>query len=77
MNVQIPEATINLRQGVGRLIRDIEDRGIVALCDNRLNTKAYGEKMLDSLPPMARTTSMADVTAFAKRVFPKSSRAKK
>ena len=41
--VQIPEATISLRQGVGRLIRDIGDQGIVALCDNRLNTKSYGK----------------------------------
>lgn len=71
MDVQIPEATINLRQGVGRLIRDIEDKGIVALCDNRLNSKTYGAKMLDSLPAMTRTSSMDDVFAFAKKAFPK------
>jgi ATP-dependent DNA helicase DinG len=76
MNVQIPEATINLRQGVGRLIRDIEDKGIVALCDNRLVSKSYGKKMLDSLPAMKQTTSMADVTAFAKKAFPKPTRKK-
>ena len=71
MDVQIPEATINLRQGVGRLIRDINDKGIVALCDNRLNSKSYGEKMLDSLPPMKRTTALSEVVSFAKKSFPK------
>jgi len=66
--VQIPEATISLRQGVGRLIRDVGDRGIVALCDNRLNTKGYGRGMLDSLPPMRRSTDLDEVTAFARRM---------
>lgn len=70
MDVQIPEATINLRQGVGRLIRDIEDRGVVVLCDNRLNSKAYGEQMLDSLPPMKRTNSLSEVQAFVRKTFP-------
>jgi len=63
--VQIPEATISLRQGVGRLIRDSGDRGIVALCDNRLNTKSYGRGMLKSLPPMRRSTDLDEVKAFA------------
>ena len=63
--VQIPEATISLRQGVGRLIRDSGDRGIVALCDNRLNTKGYGRAMLESLPPMRRSTDIEEVKAFA------------
>ncbi|MCP4333505.1 MAG: ATP-dependent DNA helicase [Gammaproteobacteria bacterium] len=63
--VQIPEATISLRQGVGRLIRDSGDRGIVALCDNRLNTKGYGCAMLESLPPMRHSTDIEEVKAFA------------
>ena len=63
--VQIPEATISLRQGVGRLIRDAGDRGIVALCDNRLHSKGYGRGMLDSLPPMRRSTDLEEVKAFA------------
>jgi ATP-dependent DNA helicase DinG len=66
--VQIPEATISLRQGVGRLIRDSGDRGIVALCDNRLNTKSYGRGMLDSLPPMRRSTDLEEVKAFARNM---------
>jgi ATP-dependent DNA helicase DinG len=66
--VQIPEATISLRQGVGRLIRDAADRGIVALCDNRLNTKGYGRGMLDSLPPMRRSTDLDEVISFARLI---------
>ncbi|MCP3690213.1 MAG: ATP-dependent DNA helicase, partial [Gammaproteobacteria bacterium] len=69
MDIQIPEATISLRQGVGRLIRDINDRGIVALCDNRLNSKAYGKAMLESLPAMPLSRDLADVVAFAKKEF--------
>ncbi|MCP4981141.1 MAG: ATP-dependent DNA helicase [Gammaproteobacteria bacterium] len=63
--VQIPEATISLRQGVGRLIRDIADRGIVVLCDNRLNTKPYARGMLESLPPMRRSSDLNEVKTFA------------
>ena len=64
--VQIPEATIGLRQGVGRLIRDVNDRGIVVVCDNRLNSKAYGGKILDSMPPMRRSNSLSEVQEFAR-----------
>jgi len=71
MDVQIPEATISLRQGVGRLIRDVKDRGIVMLCDNRLNSKSYGQKLLESLPPMKRTNDLVEVKNFAHHVFGK------
>jgi ATP-dependent DNA helicase DinG len=70
--VQIPEATISLRQGVGRLIRDVADRGIVALCDNRLNTRGYGKGMLESLPPMQRSSDLEQVKAFARQIGGKS-----
>jgi len=66
--VQVPEATISLRQGVGRLIRDVGDRGIVVLCDNRLNTKAYGRGMLDSLPPMRRSSDFEEVRLFTRQL---------
>ena len=69
VDVQIPEATISLRQGVGRLIRDINDRGIVALCDNRLNSKSYGKAMLDSLPDMPISRDIDEVKLFADSVF--------
>jgi ATP-dependent DNA helicase DinG len=69
MEVQIPEATISLRQGVGRLIRDINDRGIVMLCDNRLNSKSYGRNLIESLPPMKRGKDLAEVKQFAQNTF--------
>jgi ATP-dependent DNA helicase DinG len=70
VDVQIPEATISLRQGVGRLIRDVDDRGIVVLCDNRLNSKSYGKKLLESLPPMKRSNDLTEVREFAENTFP-------
>jgi ATP-dependent DNA helicase DinG len=47
---QLPEATIKLRQGFGRLIRTQQDRGIVVLLDPRVRTKRYGQIFIDSLP---------------------------
>jgi len=52
MDHQLPEAIVTLRQGVGRLIRDVTDQGLLVLCDPRLRSKAYGRKILASLPPM-------------------------
>lgn len=69
MDVQIPEATISLRQGVGRLIRDVNDRGIVVLCDNRLNSKSYGKAMISSLPAMRFSSDMDEVRAFSGEAF--------
>ena len=69
VDIQIPEATISLRQGVGRLIRDVDDRGIVALCDNRLNSKSYGAKLIESLPPMKRGNDLTEVKRFATSTF--------
>ncbi|MFT5220485.1 MAG: ATP-dependent DNA helicase DinG [Planctomycetota bacterium] len=65
MDIQVPEATISLRQGVGRLIRDLSDHGIVVLGDNRLKGKSYGKGMLQSLPAMPQTDDFEDVTQFA------------
>ena len=61
---QIPAAAIALKQGAGRLIRDISDRGVLVLCDPRLASKAYGKMFLASLPPMPRSRMLADVQAF-------------
>ena len=52
---QVPQAVIALKQGVGRLIRDHDDFGVIMLCDQRLRTRGYGRIFLDSLPPMPRT----------------------
>jgi ATP-dependent DNA helicase DinG len=49
---QLPQAVLALKQGVGRLIRDYSDYGVVMICDPRLRTKSYGGVFLRSLPPM-------------------------
>lgn len=61
---QLPTAVITLRQGIGRLIRDVTDRGVLMVCDPRLLKRAYGQMFLDSVPPMRRTRDIADVQAF-------------
>ena len=61
---QIPNAVIALKQGAGRLIRDINDRGVLVLCDPRLTSKGYGRIFLASLPPMPRSADVEDVRAF-------------
>jgi ATP-dependent DNA helicase DinG len=61
---QLPQAVIALKQGVGRLIRDYEDRGIVVLCDPRLSGKSYGRVFLGSLPAMPITREVAEIRAF-------------
>lgn len=64
MGWQVPSAVIALKQGVGRLIRDVNDRGVLVLCDPRLTGKGYGRLFLASLPPMPRTRELAEVQAF-------------
>ena len=61
---QVPTAAIALKQGVGRLIRRHDDRGVLVLCDPRLVTKPYGRVFMASLPPLTRTKVLADVQAF-------------
>jgi ATP-dependent DNA helicase DinG len=61
---QLPQAVIALKQGVGRLIRDSKDRGVLMLCDPRLLSKAYGRIFLASLPPMTHTRDLSDVQGF-------------
>ena len=50
----LPHAALRLKQGFGRLIRSHADRGVVVLCDPRAVSKAYGEQLLDALPPARR-----------------------
>ncbi len=61
---QLPNAVITLKQGVGRLIRDVDDRGVLVLCDPRLRSKSYGRVFLDSLPDMRITADIDDVVLF-------------
>jgi len=61
---QLPAAVIALRQGIGRLIRDVKDRGVLMVCDPRLLKRSYGQIFLDSVPPMRRTRAIEEVRAF-------------
>lgn len=61
---QLPNAIIMLRQGVGRLIRDANDRGVLMVCDPRLLKRSYGQLFLDSVPAMQRSREIADVHKF-------------
>ena len=61
---QLPSAIIMLRQGVGRLIRDVNDRGVLMVCDPRLLKKSYGQMFLDSVPAMKRSRDIEDVRQF-------------
>lgn len=60
-SVQVPRAALLLAQGVGRLIRSADDRGVVAILDSRFATKGYGATMRKSLPPLWYTTDTAVV----------------
>ena len=63
---QIPQAVLALKQGVGRLIRDSNDFGVIVLCDRRVATKSYGRLFLRSLPPMPRTEHLEQAVQFLK-----------
>lgn len=64
---QIPQAAIALKQGVGRLIRDVTDRGVLVLCDPRIRSRHYGEVFITSLPPMPITRDVSEVASFYRR----------
>jgi ATP-dependent DNA helicase DinG len=61
---QVPAAVITLKQGFGRLIRSVKDRGLLALLDNRLLKQRYGGIFLESLPSYRKTTDIFDVEKF-------------
>jgi ATP-dependent DNA helicase DinG len=58
---QVPAAVITLKQGFGRLIRSLHDRGLLVLLDNRILKKQYGRIFLESLPNYQRTTDLTAV----------------
>lgn len=60
----LPQAVIALKQGAGRLIRDVTDRGVLVVCDPRIRTKSYGRVFLESLPPMKQAASRTEVEQF-------------
>jgi len=61
---QVPAAVITLKQGFGRLIRSLHDRGLLTLLDNRILKKQYGRVFIESLPSYRRTTDMRQVEEF-------------
>jgi ATP-dependent DNA helicase DinG len=67
---QLPQAVLALKQGVGRLIRDFDDRGLIVLGDPRLRTRGYGRLFLGSLPPMPVLDDFGSALAFATSLEP-------
>ena len=65
---QLPQAVLALRQGAGRLIRDVEDYGVLVIADPRLIDKSYGKLFLDSLPGMTRTRKVEVVARFFRHI---------
>jgi ATP-dependent DNA helicase DinG len=61
---QVPEAVLTLKQGFGRLIRSLDDRGVLVLLDPRIRSQRYGKVFLDSLPPYRVSSNIVDVEAF-------------
>ena len=68
MQVSLPRAALLLAQGTGRLIRSIDDRGVVAILDSRIVTKRYGSVLLNSLPPFWRTSDGEVIRESLKRL---------
>jgi ATP-dependent DNA helicase DinG len=64
LDYQVPAAVLTLKQGFGRLIRSLEDRGVLVLLDPRVRRQRYGQSFLASLPPYRMTTTITDVEAF-------------
>ena len=68
MQVSLPRAALLLAQGTGRLIRSVDDRGVVAILDSRIVTKRYGSVLLNSMPPLWRTSDKDVVRESLKRL---------
>ncbi len=68
MDLSLPQAVISLNQGVGRLIRDEKDRGVLILCDNRIVNRTYGQSFINSLPRMQRTRDLQKAISFLEQI---------
>jgi ATP-dependent DNA helicase DinG len=64
MEYQVPGAVITLKQGFGRLIRSLKDRGLLVLLDNRIDKQRYGRIFLESLPNYRRAQGFIDIEDF-------------
>lgn len=69
LTYQVPRAVLALKQGLGRLIRSREDRGILAVLDSRLHTRPYGRTFLEGLPPWPVVESPEALAEAARMVF--------
>ena len=69
MQLYLPAAVIALKQGAGRLIRDVNDRGALVICDPRLSTRSYGAIFRASLPPMREASSKLEVENFLRETI--------
>jgi ATP-dependent DNA helicase DinG len=68
-DLSLPEAILKLRQGFGRLIRTMKDRGIFVVMDKRIISKSYGRIIRSSLPGMKMTDSLETVRRFYNAKF--------
>jgi ATP-dependent DNA helicase DinG len=68
MSISLPRAALLLAQGAGRLIRSVDDRGVVAILDSRIVNKRYGSVLLNSMPPLWRTNDGELVKESLKRL---------
>lgn len=68
LDYHLPRAILALRQGVGRLIRDVGDRGLIVLCDPRLHRRGYAGRILSGLPAMTRARSLAEACEWIREV---------
>jgi len=68
MQISMPRAALMLAQGTGRLIRSVDDRGVVAILDSRIVTKRYGSVLLNSMPPLWRTSDAKIVQESLRRL---------
>lgn len=68
MEVSLPRAALLLAQGTGRLIRSVDDKGVVAILDSRIVNKRYGSILLNSMPPLWRTSDSAVVRESLRRL---------
>ena len=64
LDYQLPSAIITLKQGIGRLIRNKKDRGVLSILDNRILTREYGEMFINSLPNCPITNDLDDIKKF-------------
>ena len=64
---QLPLAILTLAQGLGRLIRHRQDRGVLAVLDPRIRSKGSGARFLEALPPAPVVTRLEEITRFFER----------